>query len=162
MPINLVGNENPFQEFKARFFGMRWVRIWWRSTNPLVGLATFTLGLYDKGWENRHPPPPPPSWITISKGWVESRITFCTTRNFVVCNPSLSDYVQPNVTCDYKWLPMQLFLKFGWSLVFFSTRLRLWLISSFNFFKKLMFCIFYNIVYTFNCKCNQDNHMLVI
>jgi hypothetical protein len=53
-----------------------------------------------------------------------------TTRNLVVCNPSMCDYVQPNVACNYKWLPMQLFFKFGWSLVFFSTRLQLWLISS--------------------------------
>jgi hypothetical protein len=36
-----------------------------------------------------------------------------TTRNLVVCNPSMCDYVQPNVACNYKWLPMQLFFKFG-------------------------------------------------
>jgi hypothetical protein len=79
-----------------------------------------------------------------------------TTRKHVVCNMSLSDYMQPNITCDYKWLPMQLLFKFGWNLVFVSTKLRLWPISSIN-------CvIFYNIVYTFSCKCKQDNHMLIV
>jgi hypothetical protein len=48
-----------------------------------------------------------------------------TTRKHVICNPSLCDYMQSNVTCDYKWLPMQLLFKFGWNLVVFSTKLRL-------------------------------------
>jgi len=62
-----------------------------------------------------------------------------TIRNLVVGNPSLCDYVQSNLTCNYKWLPMQLLFKFGWNLVFFSTRLQLWPISSLN-------CIiFYNV-----------------
>jgi len=29
-----------------------------------------------------------------------------TIKNIVISNPSLCDYVQLNVTCDYKWLPM--------------------------------------------------------
>ncbi len=39
--------------------------------------------------------------------------TTITTKNLVVCNPSLCNYMQPNVACDYKWLPMQLLFKFG-------------------------------------------------
>jgi hypothetical protein len=66
---------------------------------------------------------------------------FCvsTTRNPIICNLSMCDYVQLDIACDYKWLPMQLLFKFGWTLVFFSTRLRLWPISS------LTCVIFYNV-----------------
>jgi hypothetical protein len=61
------------------------------------------------------------------------------TRNLIICNPSMYDYMQPNVIYNYKWLPIQLLLKFGWSLVLFSTRLRQWPISYLN-------CvIFYNV-----------------
>jgi hypothetical protein len=66
---------------------------------------------------------------------------FCvsTIKNLVICNPSMCDYVQTNVACDYKRLPMQVLFKFEWSLVFFSIRLWLWPISSLN-------CIiFYNV-----------------
>ncbi len=48
-------------------------------------------------------------------------VLFNTSRNHVVCNHSLSDYMQLNVAYNYEWLPMQLFFKFGWILVFLST-----------------------------------------
>ncbi len=32
-----------------------------------------------------------------------------TSKNYVICNHSLCDYVQLNVAYDYKWLPMRLF-----------------------------------------------------
>jgi hypothetical protein len=77
--------------------------------------------------------------IHVNMDWKIIVKTTPTTRNLVVYNPSLCNYMQLNVTCDYKWLLMQLFFKFGWSLIFFSIRLRLWFISSLN-------CvIFYNV-----------------
>jgi hypothetical protein len=35
-----------------------------------------------------------------------------TIEILIVCNPSMCNYVQPNVAYNYKWLPMQLFFKF--------------------------------------------------
>jgi hypothetical protein len=55
-----------------------------------------------------------------------------TSRNHVICNHSLCDYVWLNVTYDNEWWPMQLIFKFGWILIFLSTKLWLWPISSFN------------------------------
>jgi hypothetical protein len=43
------------------------------------------------------------------------------SRNLVICNHSLYDYVWLNVAYSYEWLLMWLFLKIGWILVFFST-----------------------------------------
>jgi len=37
-----------------------------------------------------------------------------TSKNIVIYNHSLCDYVQLNVTYDYEWSLMQLFFKFGW------------------------------------------------
>jgi hypothetical protein len=52
--------------------------------------------------------------------------------NPFIYNHSLCNYVQLNVAYDYKWLLMWQLFKFGWILVFLSTRLQLWPISSFQ------------------------------
>jgi len=52
--------------------------------------------------------------------WKHYVVVFIS-RNPVICNLFLCNYVQLNVAYDYKRLPMWLFFKFGWILVFFST-----------------------------------------
>jgi hypothetical protein len=70
-----------------------------------------------------------------------------TSRNIVVCNHSLCDYVWLNVTYDYKWLLMWLFFKFGWILVFFSTSCNYDLFHHFNrwFFMMSLYILKYHI-----------------
>jgi hypothetical protein len=45
----------PFQGFKAKFFGMKGVRIWGRFASLLVGLVTLTFGLHGRDGENGQP-----------------------------------------------------------------------------------------------------------
>jgi hypothetical protein len=55
MPLNLVNTKNPYQGFKARFLGMKGVRIRGRCTSFLMGLVAFTLGFNGRGGEDRQP-----------------------------------------------------------------------------------------------------------
>jgi hypothetical protein len=41
-----------------------------------------------------------------------------TSKNLVICNHSMCNDVWLNVTYNYEWLPMWLFFKCGWILVF--------------------------------------------
>jgi hypothetical protein len=72
------------------------------------------------------------------------------SRNLVVYNHSLCNYVRLNVTYNYEWLAMWLFFKFGWILVFLSTSCNYNLFHHFNtlffhnvfvFFTTLYICL---------------------
>ncbi len=85
-----------------------------------------------------------------------------TNKNLVICNHSLCNYVQLNVTYDYKWLPMRLFFKFEWILVVLSISRDYEL---FHLSNKLIFhdvFVFFTTSYNmFSCTCNQSNHIIV-